>query len=388
MTAMATPGIERGSERFMAKRALAWLAAAAPAAAAGSDAGAVIDLASDELDQPTAEHIVQATIDALNRGETHYTDRVGIIPLRQALAARIAAEDGLDYDYKGEVLICGGGREALFVATQMIIEPGDEVIVPDPALGSFAEGVRLAGGVPVPVATAAAHGFALRADAVRAAITPRTRVILFASPNAPTGGVTTGGDLAAIAALAREYNLLVIWDETYRTFAFDGVLQDNIATLPGMRERTAIVGSFSARYAMSGWRIGYVVAPARLLRPVAMMKQALTICSAAPRNGPPTPPSAGRRAKRGPSARRSPRAARPRSPPWPASASRPRARARPTSSSMCAAPASAATPSPTAPSARPTCASSPAKHLARAAQASSASPSPAPPRASAPRSGG
>ena len=280
--AATTQRAATGSERFMSRRALAWLdAAEATAAAAGSDASPIIDLASDELDQPTAEHIVQATIDALNRGETHYTDRVGIIPLRQALAARIAAEDGLDYNPKGEALICGGGREALFVATQMIVEPGDEVIVPDLAPTSFAEGIRLSGGTPVAVPTLPEHNFALKADAVRAAITPRTRVLLFASPAAPTGGVTTGQDLAELAALAHEYNLIVIWDETYRTFAFDGVRQQNIAALPGMRDRTAIVGSFSTRYAMTGWRIGYVVAPAQLLHSITMMKQALTICSAA-----------------------------------------------------------------------------------------------------------
>jgi aminotransferase len=278
--AAAAPRSGDGGERFMAGRALAWLAARAGATEAV--AGPVIDLASDELDQPTAEHIVQATIDALNRGETHYTDRVGIVPLRQALAARIAAEDGLDYNPKGEVLICGGGHEALFVATQMIIDPGDEVIVPEPASNVLAEGVRLAGGVPVTVPTRAEDGFALKAEAIAAAITPRTRVLLFASPAAPTGAVTTGDDLAAIAALAHDYNLIVIWDETFRTFVADGVRQDNIAALPGMRERTAIVGSFSARYAMSGWRTGYVVAPASMLHSITMMKQALTICSAAP----------------------------------------------------------------------------------------------------------
>jgi aminotransferase len=282
-TATATPTARIGDdgERFMAGRALAWLAAARDEAAEAA-AGPVLDLASDELDQPAAEHIVQATIDALNRGETHYTDRVGIIPLRQALAARIAAEDGLDYNPLGEVLICGGGREALFVATQMLINPGDEVIVPEPASPVLAEGIRLAGGIPVTVSTHPEDDFALKAGAIAAALTPRTRVLLFASPAAPTGGVTTGDDLAAIAALARDHHLTVIWDETFRTFVANGVRQDNIAALPGMRERTAIVGSFSARYAMTGWRTGYVVAPASLLHAITMMKQALTICSAAP----------------------------------------------------------------------------------------------------------
>lgn len=269
-----------GGERFMAGRALAWLEAArGQEVAAAADA---IDLATAEFEWPAAEHIVQATIDALDRGETHYTDRVGIVPLRRAVAARALAEDEIAYNPLGEVLICGGGREALFVATQMLVERGDEVIVPEPASPVLAEGVRLAGGEPIAVPTRPEDGFALRAGAVRAAITPRTRALVFASPAPPTGGVTTGDDLAALAALAREYNLLVIWDETYRAFVFDGPAQGNIAALSGMRERTAIVGSFSARYAMTGWRTGYVIAPARLLRPIAQMKQALTICSAAP----------------------------------------------------------------------------------------------------------
>jgi aspartate/methionine/tyrosine aminotransferase len=136
--------------------------------------------------------------------------------------------------------------------------------------------------VPVLVPTRAEDGFALKAEAVAARITPRTRTLLFASPAAPAGGVTTGADLAALADLAQAYDLQVIWDETFRDYLFDGVEQQHLATLPGMWERTVVVGSFSTRYAMSGWRAGYVLGSARLLRPVALMKQSLTICSPAP----------------------------------------------------------------------------------------------------------
>ena len=180
------------------------------------------------------------------------------------------------------MLICGGGREALFVVTQMLVEPGDEVLVLDPAPVAYAEGVRLAGGIPILVPTRPEDGFALKAEAVLARLTPRSRVLLVASPAAPTGGVIAGADLAALADLARRYNLQVIWDETYRDYRFDGGAHEQIAALPGMRERTVIVGSFSTRYAMSGWRAGYVLGPAHLLRPVALMKQSLTICSPAP----------------------------------------------------------------------------------------------------------
>src|SRR3954447_26735203 len=176
VTATVPVGASGGNgERFMARRALAWVAAnAANAAAAGPATVPVIDLSADDLDRSAAPHIIRAMIEALDRGETHYTDRSGIAPLREALAARVAAEDGVAYEAKGEVLICGGGREALFVATQMIVEPGDEGPVADPPPASFAEGVRLAGGVPVTVPTGAENGFALTAGAVAARLTPRT----------------------------------------------------------------------------------------------------------------------------------------------------------------------------------------------------------------------
>ncbi len=263
-------------ERFVAHRATAW-AAAAIAASAPS-----IDLARDDLARPAAQHIVQATIDALDRGATHYTDRTGIAPLRAAVAARFAEQDDILYDPSGEILIAGGGHEALFVATQMIVGPGDEVLIVEPAPPAFAEGVRLAGGVPIPVPTYAEDRFALKADVVRERLTPRTRALIFASPSVPAGGVTTGGDLVDLAKLARAHDLVIIWDETYRDYVFGNSAQANIAALPGMRERTVIVGSLSARYAMSGWRAGYVVGPTALVRPITMMKQALTICSPAP----------------------------------------------------------------------------------------------------------
>ena len=263
-------------ERFVARRATAWAAASAPTVAPG------IDLSRDGLARPAAQHIVQATIDALDRGATHYTDRTGIAPLRAAVAARFAEQDDILYDPNGEILIAGGGHEALFVATQMVVEPGDEVLIVEPAPPAFAEGVRLAGGVPIPVPTYAEDRFALKADVVRERITPRTRVLIFASPSVPAGGVTTGGDLVDLAKLARAHNLAIVWDETYRDYVFGNSPQANIAALPGMRARTTIVGSLSARYAMSGWRAGYVVGPAALVHPITMMKQALTICSPAP----------------------------------------------------------------------------------------------------------
>ncbi|MGN6700658.1 MAG: pyridoxal phosphate-dependent aminotransferase [Thermomicrobiales bacterium] len=269
--------VERG-ERFVARRAAAWTAAAAGAPRAATP---VLDLAADELERRAAPHIVQATLTALDQGATHYPDRTGIEPLRAAVAARFATEDGLAYDPNGEILITGGAHEGLFVATQMLIEDGDEVIVQDPAPAAYGEGVRLAGGVPVLAPTSAADRYALTAAAVAARITPRTRALIFGSPAAPTGGVTPRAELLALAELVRAYDLTVLLDETYRPFIFDDAEWVNFATLPGMRERTVLVGSFSTRYAMAGWRAGYLAGVAANLKPVTHLKQSLTICSPA-----------------------------------------------------------------------------------------------------------
>lgn len=267
------------SGRFVSRRARAWLVAAAAEPAPELP---VIDLSAGELDRRAAPHIGQAVTEALDRGETHYTVRPGILPLRHALAAKIAADGGPEYDPRREVLISCGGQEGLFVAVQMLVSPGDEVLVQDPGYVAYREAVRLANGVPVPVSTRPEDRFALTADAVAAAITPRTRLLVLVSPDNPTGGVMPRAELERIAALAREYDLRVIADETYRAFVFDGAEHVSFAALPGMRERTITIGSFSKTYAMGGWRAGYVVGEASLLNPVTALKQALTICSPAP----------------------------------------------------------------------------------------------------------
>jgi aminotransferase len=268
----------------VARRAVPWLAGAGDAAQAAAPAPGLdpIDLRGDELDLSPAPHIVAATVAALARGETHYTARPGILPLRRAIAARTAARGGTAYNPDGEVLVAGGGREGLFVAVQILVERGDEVLVQDPGVPAIREAVRLAGGVPVPVTVTAADGWALRAGAVTARLGPRTRVLILASPDGATGGVTSRAELEALATLVHERDLLVIFDESYRPFVFDGAEAVDFAALPGMRERTVTVGSFSAEYGMAGWRAGYVTGAAAILRPITSLKSALTICSPAP----------------------------------------------------------------------------------------------------------
>ncbi len=275
VTSRATDG-----RQFVAERARVWLTDDAPAPIAPTLP--VIDLGRGEMERRTAPHIIAAVADALDRGETHYTSRPGIAPLRHALAERLAAESGVAYDPHSEILISSGGQEGLFVAVQMLVRPGDEVLLADPGYPSYNDAVRLAGGVCVPVTVDPATGVGLTAAAIEACLTPRTRLLVLVTPDNPTGAVIGGDELAKIAALAVQHDFLVLFDEIYKAFVFDGAAHVNIAALPGMRARTVIVGSFSKGYAMTGWRVGYVAGEAHLIQPITDLKLALSICSAAP----------------------------------------------------------------------------------------------------------
>ena len=266
--------------QYVAERARGWLADDAPAAI--MPALPVIDLGKGELAQRTAPHIIAAVADALDRGETHYTARPGIAPLRHALAERLTAESSVAYDPRSEILISSGGQEGLFVAVQMLVRPGDEVLLADPGYPTYADAVRLAGGVCVHVPVDPCVGIGLTAAAIAARLTPRTRLLVLVTPDNPTGAVIGREEMATIAALAVEHDFLVLFDEIYKAFLFDGAEHVTIAAFPGMRERTVIVGSFSKEYAMTGWRVGYVAGAAHLIQPITDLKLALSICSAAP----------------------------------------------------------------------------------------------------------
>ena len=267
--------------RYVAERARFWLADDSPTLPV-TPALPVIDLGAGELDRRTAPHIIAAVAEALDRGETHYTARPGIAPLRHALAARLAAESGVAYDPQSEILISSGGQEGLFVAVQMLVRPGDAVLLADPGYPTYGDAVRLAGGVCVPVPVDPSAGVGLTAAVIEARLTPRTRLLVLVTPDNPTGAVIERAEMAKIAALAVRHDFLVLFDEIYKAFLFDGAEHVNIAAFPGMRARTVIVGSFSKEYAMTGWRVGYVAGEAHLIQPITDLKLALSICSAAP----------------------------------------------------------------------------------------------------------
>ena len=229
----------------------------------------VISLGVGEPDFPTPWKICDEAIDGLRRGQTSYTSNWGMPDLRDALAADLDRRYGLAYSSANEILVTNGVSEGLDLAMRGLLDPGDEVIVPEPCFVAYKPAVLLAGGVPVVVETREQDGFRLRAEAVEAAITPRTRALMLCYPNNPTGAVMSREELLPLAELAARHDLVVISDEIYAYLTYVGT-HTCFASLPEMQERTILLDGFSKAYAMTGWRLGYAAGPAHLLE--AMMR--------------------------------------------------------------------------------------------------------------------
>ncbi|MEJ2736769.1 MAG: aminotransferase class I/II-fold pyridoxal phosphate-dependent enzyme [Anaerolineae bacterium] len=238
----------------------------------------VISLGIGEPDFDTPQAIVRAGIHSLHAGETHYTSNSGILELRTTLADHLEGLYGVRYDPETELLITVGVSEALYLALTATVDPGDEVMVPEPCFVSYNPEVIFAGGTPVNLCTAVENGFQLLASQVEEALTGKTKTLLLAYPNNPTGAVMSRDRLLDIARLAEERDLLVISDEIYDRLVY-GLEHTCFAALPGMRQRTILLGGFSKAYAMTGWRIGYAAAPAEILAAMRKVHQ-YTIMSA------------------------------------------------------------------------------------------------------------
>ncbi|HEY7463462.1 MAG TPA: aminotransferase class I/II-fold pyridoxal phosphate-dependent enzyme [Candidatus Limnocylindria bacterium] len=239
----------------------------------------VISLTIGEPDFTTPEPITQAAIASLQAGETHYTANGGIFELRELVAADLEARRGVSYDPRSELVITVGASEGLDATLRAVCEPGDEVIYHEPCFVAYAPCIELAGGIPVPIATTDRTDFQVTAQMIEAAITPRTKAIFLGYPNNPTGAVLDRPQLEAIARLAQERDLLVISDEIYERLVYGEQEHVAIASLPGMRERTVYIGGFSKSYAMTGWRIGYMAAPAALMAGIAKVHQYGIMCA-------------------------------------------------------------------------------------------------------------
>lgn len=249
-------------------------------AAAGA-ASNLLSLARGDPDQATPAHVIEAAKRALDGGYTHYTPWLGIPELRRAIAKKLARDNGVAADSETEILITTGAQEAVFCAMQMLLEPGDEVLMPDPHFTAYDSGILLAGAKIVHVPTYAKDGWAVRVEELERLITPRTRAIVLVTPNNPPGNVLSRERLLEIAELAKQRDLTVISDEVYEHFVYGERQHVSMASLPAMRDRTISIWSFSKSYAMTGWRLGYLVAPADAIAAIAELKYDITICAPA-----------------------------------------------------------------------------------------------------------
>jgi aminotransferase len=238
----------------------------------------VISLGVGEPDFVTPAHITQAGIRSLERGETSYTSNAGVLELRKELSKHLARLYGLEYDPAEELLITVGVSEALALALLAVVEPGEEVIVPEPCFVSYKPGVIFAGGIPVTVEATVENGFQITAEDIEKKITPKTKALLIGYPNNPTGAVMSREKLSEIAALAEKHDLVVLSDEIYDRLVY-GVEHVCFSSLPNMRERTILLSGFSKTYAMTGWRLGYAAAPENLLAGLRKAHQYIIMCA-------------------------------------------------------------------------------------------------------------
>jgi len=238
----------------------------------------VISLGVGEPDFVTPWHICEAAIYSLEKGYTMYTSNKGTPELRAELARHLDSSFGLTYNPDDEILITVGVSEGLDLAMRAILNPGDEVIMPDPCYVAYPASVSLAGGIPVRVPTTEENDFEITASNIEPRITQRTKAILIGYPSNPTGAVLSKEGLTRIAELAKRYNLLVISDEVYDRLVY-GVEHTCLATLPGMRERTIMLNGFSKAYAMTGWRIGYAASDKEIIGAMTKIHQYTMLCA-------------------------------------------------------------------------------------------------------------
>ncbi len=238
----------------------------------------VISLGVGEPDFTTPWHIREAAIQSLEKGYTMYTSNSGIPELRQELAKHLKANSGIEYDPETELLITVGVSEALDLVMRAVLDPGDEVIVPDPCYVAYPSCVSLAEGVPVMVPTRESDSFELLPDEIETRITDRTKALLIGYPANPTGAMITRDKLERLTALARRHNLLTISDEIYAKLVY-GIQHTCCAALPGMKESTVLLGGFSKAYAMTGWRIGYAAGPADIIGAMTKIHQYTMMCA-------------------------------------------------------------------------------------------------------------
>ena len=232
-----------------------------------------ISLGVGEPDFVTPWAIREAGIYSLEKGRTYYTANAGLMELRQEICHYNSRKFGIEYDPATEVLVSVGGSEAIDLMVRCIINPGDEVLVPEPSFVCYKPITRMAGGVPVPIETKEEDSFRLMPEQLKAHITDKTKLLILPFPNNPTGGVMSREDLEAIAEVLRGTDIMVLSDEIYGELRYDEEGHTPFSAIDGMRERTVLVNGFSKTFAMTGWRLGYALGPAPIIKAMIKMHQ-------------------------------------------------------------------------------------------------------------------
>ncbi|MBN1151904.1 MAG: pyridoxal phosphate-dependent aminotransferase [Dehalococcoidia bacterium] len=238
----------------------------------------LISLSVGEPDFGTATCVCEAAAQAASEGWTKYTPTSGFPELRKAIAANLKRRHGLDYDPESEIIVTVGVSQAMDLGFRALLDPGDEVITPDPHYICYPPNITLSEGVTVRVPTYQSEDYALEPDEMEKKITPRTKVLLFGNPANPTGALMEKKTLDGVARIADKHDLVVIADEIYSSFIYGGARFTSFATLPGMKERTLLLDGFSKRYGMPGWRLGYAAGPSDIITAMLDMAQHTMLC--------------------------------------------------------------------------------------------------------------
>ena len=237
-----------------------------------------ISLGVGEPDFDTPWHVRDAGIRSLEMGKTFYTSNAGLKELKIEICNYMKRRMKVEYNYSSEVMVTIGGSEAIDIALRAMLDPGDEVLIPQPSYVSYVPCTILAGGVPVVIELEAKDQFRLTREKLLEKITPKTKLLILPFPNNPTGAIMEKEDLEAVAQVVREKDLFIISDEIYAELTY-GKKHVTIASLPGMRERTVLINGFSKAYAMTGWRIGYACAPEQILKQMLKIHQYAIMCA-------------------------------------------------------------------------------------------------------------